>query len=253
LSIIEAMAKGVPVVATGVDGILELIDDSCAIMLPLGEEEAVAAIADAIERSSRDEMLRMRLATAARDRAEGFRIERAAARYASLLREIVARRPEKAARRYERSIVARGDAIDFSDPARAWNVLQEGWSFSEAEGVWSNGASSTLLLRTDARKGETLRIEFDFSAYLPPACPSQESYVFADDEPIAFWRISAPGWQKRSMDVEVADDCGRVRLRFEHMHATAPAALGASDDARALALFVRRLTVAEAKAQSRVA
>ncbi|OBS53681.1 hypothetical protein A8B73_04005 [Methylosinus sp. 3S-1] len=253
LSVIEAMAKGVPVVATGVDGLLELIDESCAIMLPLAEEEAVPAIAEAIERLSRDEPLRLRLAEAGRDRADGFRIERAAARYASLLREIVERRPGKAERRYERSSIARGDTIDFADPARAWNVLREGWSFSEAEGVWSSGASSSLLLRTDARKGEMLRIEFELSAFLSPACPAQESYVFADDEPIAFWRLATPGWQKRSIEVEVADDCGRLRLRFEHMRAAAPAALGETDDSRVLALFLRRLCVAEAKAQSRVA
>jgi glycosyltransferase involved in cell wall biosynthesis len=254
LSIIEAMAKGVPVVATGVDGILELIDESCAILLPLGEDEAVAAIAEAIERLSRDKLLRLRLAEAGRDRANGFRIERAAARYASLLREIVERRrADTVPRRYDRSVVPVGGAVDLADPAAAWNVLQEGWSISEAQGVWSSGASSTLLLRTGARKGERLRIDFDFSAHVSPACPSQESYVFADDEPVAFWRIAAPGPQKRAVQIEVADESGRVRLRFEHMRAIAPGALGESDDPRALALFLRRLTVAEAKSEVRVA
>jgi glycosyltransferase involved in cell wall biosynthesis len=266
LSIIEAMAKGLPVVATGVDGILELIDETCAILLPLEEEAAIAAIAEAIDRLSRDKVLRMRLAEAGRTRANGFRIERAAARYASVLGEIVRgeitrgeitrgeimrrSRPDASARRCERAMVPLGGAVDFADPAVAWNVLQDGWSISEAEGVWSSGPASTLLLRTGAGKGERLRLDFEVAAFVAADWPSQESYVFAEDEPVAFWRIAAPGPQKRSVLVEVADDSGGVRLRFEHMRAVTPAALGDSADARELALFVRSLTVVEATAEA---
>ncbi|MBY6241352.1 glycosyltransferase [Methylosinus sp. Sm6] len=255
LSIIEAMAKGVPVAATAVDGILELIDEDCAILLPLDPDAAVVAIAAAIERSSKDERLRMRLAEAARERANGFRVERAAAGYASLLREIVERRrAETSERRYRRSILPTGGAVDCANPAAAWNVLQEGWSISEAEGVWSSGPSSTLLLRTSAHKGETLLIEFDISAYVSPICSCQQSYVFADDEPVAFWRILSPGRQKLSVRVEVVDDSGRVRLRFEHMRAVRPAAFGESADPRELALFLRTVTVRAAREEaSRVA
>lgn len=249
LSIIEAMAKGVPVVATGVDGILELIDEDCAIVLPLEEEAAVAAIAAAIERLACDDALRLRLAEAGRRRAEDFRLDRAAARYAVLLTDILSRREARAeTRRFERSRLAIGDTIDFADPASAWNILQEGWACSEAEGVWTLGAHSTLRLRTNAKKGARLRLDFAIAPHLSPSWPCQESYVFAGDEPIAFWRIAAPGRQARSLLVDVANDSGLIELRLEHGRAVAPAMLGVSDDPRALALFFFSVSVVDAAA-----
>jgi glycosyltransferase involved in cell wall biosynthesis len=253
LSIIEAMAKGLPVVATGVDGILELVDDDCAILLPLEEEAAVASIAAAIERLARDEGLRSRLAEAGRRRAEDFRLARAAARYAALLTEVLSRRAPRAERCYERSLVRLGEAIDLADPAAAWNILREGWARSEPEGVWTLGARSTLVLRTDAKKGAQLRLDFEIAPHVSPSWPVQESYVFADGEPIAFWRIAKPGRQTRSISIDVADDSGRIELCLEHVRAVAPATLGDSDDPRALALFFSRVTVGAASADVRAA
>jgi glycosyltransferase involved in cell wall biosynthesis len=244
LSIIEAMAKGLPVVATGVDGILELIDEGCGILLPLEDEAAIDAIADAIERLRRDPLLRIRLAEAGRSRADAFRIERAAPRYAALIRDLLDRRGARAPGRFERSIVPIGATVDLADPAVAWNILQDGWSVSETEGVWSCGPTSTLSLRTNARRGETLRLDFEITPHLARSWPSQDSYVFANDVPIAFWHVSTPGRQRRSLFVEVGDDEGRVRLRFEHVRAVSPAALGDSQDPRELALFFHGLTVA---------
>jgi glycosyltransferase involved in cell wall biosynthesis len=254
LSIIEAMAKGLPIVATGVDGILELIDDDCAILLPLEEKAAVASIAAAIERLARDDGLRSRLAEAGRRRAEDFRLSRAAARYAALVTEILGRRgPRATTRRYERSLVRIGDAIDLADPAAAWNILREGWARSEPEGVWTLGARSTLVLRTDAKTGARLRLDFEIAPHVSPSWPVQESYVFADGAPIAFWRIAKPGRQTRSISIDVADESGRIELCLEHVRAVAPAALGDSDDPRALALFVSRVTVGAASADVRAA
>lgn len=247
LSIIEAMARSVPVVATGVDGILDLIDASCGILLPLEDEAAVHAIAEAIDRLRRDVQLRWRLADAARGRAERFRIGPTIIRYRDLLAEIARRRPFDARRRsFAREIMPLGGALDFSIPEKAWNFLEKGWSISEAEGIWTAGLTSTIRLRTNARKGQRLRLVFDFTPHLCPSWPIQESYVFVDGVPLAFWRLTAPGRQTRSLIFDVTDDSGMVALRFEHCRAVSPFALGLSPDPRSLALFFHRIEVLDA-------
>lgn len=244
LSIIEAMAKGLAVVATGVDGILELIDESCAVLLPLEEDVAISAIAEAIDALQRDTNLRFRLAEAGRRRADDFRVEPTIARYVDLLTGVLKeRRRSDGLRSFARTIAPVGAALDLSKPELAWNFLQNGWSISEAEGVWTNGASSTILLRTDARKGQTLRLVFEFAPFLAPSWPSQESYVFVDEVPLAFWRLASPGRQARSLVLEAASETGTINIRFEHCRAVAPSALGLPPDPRELALFFYRIEI----------
>jgi hypothetical protein len=89
-------------------------------------------------------------------------------------------------------------------------------------------------------------LDFEITPHLARSWPSQDSYVFANDVPIAFWRVSTPGRQRRSLFVEIGDDEGRVPLRFEHVRAISPAALGSSQDPRELALFFHGLTVTPA-------
>ncbi len=67
MALLEAMAAGVPVVATAVDGVPEILDDSVALLVAPGDPAALAA---AIERMCADEPLRERLVRAARARVE---------------------------------------------------------------------------------------------------------------------------------------------------------------------------------------
>jgi glycosyltransferase involved in cell wall biosynthesis len=67
MALLEAMAAGVPVVATAVDGVPEIVDSSVAQMVPAGEP---TAIAEAVERLCGDEGLREAQVRAARDRVE---------------------------------------------------------------------------------------------------------------------------------------------------------------------------------------
>ncbi len=43
LSLVEAMAAGLPVVTSALGGALEIVDDSCGVLTPAGDERAVAA------------------------------------------------------------------------------------------------------------------------------------------------------------------------------------------------------------------
>jgi glycosyltransferase involved in cell wall biosynthesis len=69
-TVLEAMAAGVPMVATAVGGVPELIDDEVSgLLVPPGDPESLAG---AIKRLAADPALRVRLGAAARQRAEQF-------------------------------------------------------------------------------------------------------------------------------------------------------------------------------------
>ena len=86
LTILEAMAAGLPIVATEVGGTPEIVDASCGRLVPARSATGLAAAAiDLLER--RD--LRQVLGQAARQRAETrFTIERMVAEYAAVYREV---------------------------------------------------------------------------------------------------------------------------------------------------------------------
>ena len=66
-SIIEAMAAGLPVIASGVGGIPDMLDEECGILVPPGEP---TALANAMLRLVRDPALRAKMGRAARRRYE---------------------------------------------------------------------------------------------------------------------------------------------------------------------------------------
>jgi len=67
VSILEAMAAGLPVVATDVGGVAEaVVDGETGLLVPAGNPQALT---DALERLLRDEALRHRLGAAGRERA----------------------------------------------------------------------------------------------------------------------------------------------------------------------------------------
>ena len=75
VSVMEALAHGVPVVATGAGGIPTAVGDA-GIVTPIGDPEALA---DAHVRVAADDELRAALQQAAAERAEAFSIRRAVA------------------------------------------------------------------------------------------------------------------------------------------------------------------------------
>ena len=63
---VEALAAGLPVVASAAGGAIEIVDDSCGVLVPPGDSEALAR---ALERLIVDRGLRAKLAAGAPARA----------------------------------------------------------------------------------------------------------------------------------------------------------------------------------------
>jgi glycosyltransferase involved in cell wall biosynthesis len=82
LTILEAMAATLPIVATGVGGTPEVIDESCGCLVPARQPEAMAAV---LGRLAADPALRASLGAAARARVERrFTLDRMVAEYRAL-------------------------------------------------------------------------------------------------------------------------------------------------------------------------
>ena len=89
MALLEAMAAGVPVVASAVYGVPEVVDESVAELVPPGDP---AALASAIERLVSDGEHRDKLMRAARERVEShFTAERNAGAIRDLYERLLAR------------------------------------------------------------------------------------------------------------------------------------------------------------------
>ena len=80
----EAMASGVPVVASRVDGLVEVVGDA-GVLVPAGDPDALRG---AVTRLLGDAALRRRLRQQGLDRAQRFSIQRTVARYEALYRTL---------------------------------------------------------------------------------------------------------------------------------------------------------------------
>ncbi len=87
ITAIEAMGLGLPAILTEVDGFTEVVGTSgCALMVPPGD---ASSLADAMSRLMADVDLRHELGALGKARVVSeFGIDRCAARWASLLREV---------------------------------------------------------------------------------------------------------------------------------------------------------------------
>jgi glycosyltransferase involved in cell wall biosynthesis len=89
VSLVEAMAHGLPTLATTTGGIPELLDEGAGLLVPPADPRALA---DALEQLARDPDLRARLGTAGRLRIEGqYDVDQVAERLGARFAETLVR------------------------------------------------------------------------------------------------------------------------------------------------------------------
>jgi glycosyltransferase involved in cell wall biosynthesis len=90
IAVMEAMAAGLPVAATAVGGVPELIEhDVTGMLAPPGD---MAALAAALATLAGDAELRRRLGSAARKRSAGFSVAAMVSAYARLFEQVAERK-----------------------------------------------------------------------------------------------------------------------------------------------------------------
>ncbi|WEK51163.1 MAG: glycosyltransferase family 4 protein [Candidatus Kaistia colombiensis] len=155
ISIIEAMAMNVPVVATAVDGIPEQIDITSGVLVcpPAPKEsDCIYQLAEAFERLRSTEAVRRGLATKAGERARTeFHPVLNIERYRQLLQPLQPLTEDET----RNSIIglsrhplgrAPNGSVNFGSPEEAWKILDDGWGVSRRRGVWSEGNASSLTI-----------------------------------------------------------------------------------------------------------
>lgn len=246
LCVVEALAKGVPVVATGIDGVVEQLDQSCGILLPppAGNEAAcIDACADALHRLQTDHVLLARLGAGARMRAETlFHPSIGVARYRDLLTQVRARAGGGAPPVEPDFSIRPGTSLDLGAPDVAWNYLGSGWGACETGGVWTDGPSSSLRFQLGAAD-IPLRLTFDITPFAKRR--DRSTRVFVNGQPVATWRGGSRR-EVRSLVVDPRVFGQKIVVRLDNPGATRPCDIGADSDWRQLGLFVHRLEVAAA-------
>ena len=91
LSLVEALAAGLPVVTTGIGGACEIVDGTCGVLTPQGDVDALAA---ALRRVASDAGLRARLGAAAAVRREALcNVPRQMRRIEQVLSSVIVQEP----------------------------------------------------------------------------------------------------------------------------------------------------------------
>jgi glycosyltransferase involved in cell wall biosynthesis len=86
IAVIEAMAAGLPVVATAVGGVAELVEHGATgLLAPAGD---IAALADALACLTRDPQRRAEFSRRARERASRYSVQQMVQSYAALFERV---------------------------------------------------------------------------------------------------------------------------------------------------------------------
>ncbi|CAE6752869.1 glycosyltransferase family 4 protein [Paraburkholderia haematera] len=109
LSLLEAMAAGLPVVTARTAGGAEIITPECGIVLD--DPDDPKALAGAVARLAENDDARRAMGAAANELATGFGWARMAAQYIALYRQLEGQQKDRSSRETEAAAVARNDAL----------------------------------------------------------------------------------------------------------------------------------------------
>ncbi|WP_433695282.1 glycosyltransferase family 4 protein [Paraburkholderia phenoliruptrix] len=120
LSLLEAMAAGLPVVTARTAGGAEIITPECGIVLD--DPDDPRALAAAVARLAADEPARRKMGVAANELATGFGWARMAAQYIALYRQLEGQQKDRRRSEAQAAVTAKTDALTLNTLAGHENV-----------------------------------------------------------------------------------------------------------------------------------
>jgi hypothetical protein len=137
-----------------------------------------------------------------------------------------------------------GTTVEFRAGAGGACHLAGGWSHPEADGVWNDGPSATLMFDLGAPPTNDLRFTFSLGVFTNPRRSGREVAIETmRGQRIDRWILSAAA---SDCSIVVPADAwigSRLGLRFRFDESISPSDLGLSGDHRALAIKLHRLCV----------
>lgn len=257
LCIIEAMGQGLPVVATGVSGVPELLGETGVLLPdprtdPVGVIDALVRVLPQLVRSPDH---RRKLGAAGRQRAvTRFTEQSMLAGYHELLESL---RPTIAASRprypdpaffVPSNAIRFGKVVFLGDDAQAMEYLDTGWSHGEGNGRWTEGHRASLVLRLPKTASWGCVLEITVKPFLPaPKMGLAVRIVFCDQR-LGQWIW--PPLPNEELRLELAffphvPLPAEAKLVFEIRGASSPLDHGLSDDTRKLGLWVKSVRLRE--------
>lgn len=248
LSVIEAMAKGLPVIASRVGDIADVVDPSCGLLIAPpheGDDGTIKELADALIQFAEDRSRLADYSRQARSRARKlFNASDAAEKYAMLFRDMATHRtmrPEQG-RAAAAPPLSLWQSADFGDPATAWHILLDGWSDSEPKGVWSLGPVSKLRLAIDSL-GSHVTLRFLVKPLIHANWRRQLSEIYHNGRRVAVWETTRSGSRTMDVDLPLSANSEPIELTFLHRTPASGYDLGINDDERPLSFFVKQVFV----------
>lgn len=144
--------------------------------------------------------------------------------------------------------------VAFAAGAGGARHLAAGWSRPDAQGVWNDGPTATLLIRlddldhTDGGDGAArdLAIDLWLRPFLGQGDTAREVEVTVSGARRDTWRLAAgDGWHRRLTVPVQALRSGLLEVGFRFRNTSSPLELGLSDDPRQLAMGLLRMQVTQ--------
>ncbi len=253
LCLIEAMGQALPVVASGISGVPELVGEA-GILLPdprPAPRAMVTALAHSLVALAADPALRRDLGRAGQERVRlHFTAETMLASYTALLKNleqaISAARPDwsRLAERPLSHTVSPGRTIAWGRDESCVEYLKEGWGHGENTGRWTIGDRARLVLALPPELQAGFVLSFEAGAFLgaDDAAPLTTS-ITVNGQLTGYlnWSGSAaPRWVELAV-MPVGATWPRVEVVL-HIHgASSPASHGLSGDMRLLGLWLTQV------------
>lgn len=135
----------------------------------------------------------------------------------------------------------RSGRITFSDPGTSLIEFEYGWSLLESNGIWSEGATSTLLL-TQPMATRNWRVTLSIRLLADERHEQSVSFLVGDEE---VFKFSSRESKRTDVNLDFQFEAPRKIARIECRYGAAlsPHALHGSKDIRQISMFIYGITV----------